>query len=452
MVVTSSRQEAVLYKQALDAYVTSQNYTNIRAMVAFSGEVELNDQKFNETNINPELKGREMRKAFDSNDYQIMIVANKFQTGFDQPKLCAMYVDKKLGGVECVQTLSRLNRTYPKKAEAGTFVVDFFNDPQDILDAFQPYYQTATLNDVSDPENVVTLFKKIMAERVFSSDTVDEFVTALLNKQSNAVLINIARVAVDTWNTRYETAVNQCQKSKQRIERTKKSQNLTLLPEYEKALEEAQKVQNQLEIFKKDLGTFTRLYEFMSQIVDFEDIEFEKLSIFARYLRHLLQEQITTEDEIDLSNIEMSHYRLSKAIAHDLELKVDADSPLDVGSGMGTGRGKVSKEEYFSKILQFINNLCDSNKLNEKDLLSLADATTQELENNSRVMLQISQNTKDKVMLGELPHVSENFLINSGQKFEELAIQILSDPHSKNMFDSLLYDHIREKQKLHLRQ
>ena len=179
IVVTNSRQEAVLYK---DVYVASQSYRNIRAMVAFSGEVELNDQKFNETNINPELKGREIRKAFDSNDYQIMIVANKFQTGLDQPKLCAMYVDKKLGGVECVQTLLHLNRTYPKKAETGTFVVDFFNDPQDILDAFQPYYQTAVLSDVSDPENVATLFKKIMVEKVFSSDTVDEFVTSLFNK------------------------------------------------------------------------------------------------------------------------------------------------------------------------------------------------------------------------------------------------------------------------------
>ncbi len=74
-----------------------------------------------------------MRKAFDSDDYQVMMVANKFQTGFDQPKLCAMYVDKKLGGVECVQTLSRLNRTYPSKAETGTFVLDFFNEPEDIL-------------------------------------------------------------------------------------------------------------------------------------------------------------------------------------------------------------------------------------------------------------------------------------------------------------------------------
>ena len=106
-------------------------------------------------------------KAFDTDDYQVMIVANKFQTGFDQPKLCAMYVDKKLGGVECVQTLSRLNRTYPGKADSGTFVLDFFNDPQDILNAFQPYYQTAELADVSDPDLIFDLFDKLRAADIF---------------------------------------------------------------------------------------------------------------------------------------------------------------------------------------------------------------------------------------------------------------------------------------------
>ncbi|MDG2671115.1 type I restriction endonuclease subunit R, partial [Vibrio parahaemolyticus] len=161
MVVTSSRKEAVRYKLAFDKYVAENSYAGIRAMVAFSGEVEFNaadpdstafmDRKFTEHNMNPDLKGREMRKAFNTDDYQVMLVANKFQTGFDQPKLCAMYVDKKLAGVECVQTLSRLNRIYPGKAECGTFVLDFFNDPQDILDAFQPYYQVAELEDVTDP-------------------------------------------------------------------------------------------------------------------------------------------------------------------------------------------------------------------------------------------------------------------------------------------------------------
>lgn len=135
MIVTSSRKEAVRYKLCFDKYIAEKGYQKIHALVAFSGDVEFNDkdpnaadligEKFTETNMNPNLKKRDMRIAFDSDDYQVMIVANKFQTGFDQPKLCAMYVDKKLAGVECVQTLSRLNRTYPNKAETGTFVLDF---------------------------------------------------------------------------------------------------------------------------------------------------------------------------------------------------------------------------------------------------------------------------------------------------------------------------------------
>jgi type I restriction enzyme R subunit len=118
MVVTSSRMEAVRYKLAFDKYVKDQCYQKIQAMVAFSGEVNdpgSSPEPFTEKNMNPGLNGRDMRKAFDTDDYQVMLVANKFQTGFDQPKLCAMYVDKKLNGVDCVQTLSRLNRTYPGK-------------------------------------------------------------------------------------------------------------------------------------------------------------------------------------------------------------------------------------------------------------------------------------------------------------------------------------------------
>jgi type I restriction enzyme R subunit len=185
MVVTSSRKEAVHYKHAFDKYIAEQGYGRIHAMVAFSGEVEftdkdpssaaLLDEKLTEANMNPALKDRDMRKAFDSDDYQVMIVANKFQTGFDQPKLCAMYVDKKLGGVECVQTLSRLNRTFPGKAETGTFIVDFFNEPEDILLSFQPYYQTAELADVTDPDVIFDLSGKLRVAGIFQWREVQQF-------------------------------------------------------------------------------------------------------------------------------------------------------------------------------------------------------------------------------------------------------------------------------------
>jgi type I restriction enzyme R subunit len=214
MVVTSSRKEAVRYKHGFDKYIIEKGYQNIHAMVAFSGEVEFTDkdpnsegligEKFTENNMNPNLKGRDMRKAFNSDDYQVMIVANKFQTGFDQPKLCAMYVDKKLGGVECVQTLSRLNRTYFGKAETGTFVLDFFNDPDDILKAFQPYYQTAELADVSDPNLIFDLAEKLRAAGIFTCHEVEQFCAAFFVKsKSNAAIANICKPAVERWQKRY---------------------------------------------------------------------------------------------------------------------------------------------------------------------------------------------------------------------------------------------------------
>src|SRR3989338_11013668 len=219
MVVTSSRKEAVRYKLGFDNYIAQKKYQKIHAMVAFSGEVEFSDKdpnasallgtKFNENNMNPNLKGRDMRKAFDSDDYQVMIVANKFQTGFDQPKLCAMYVDKKLGGVECVQTLSRLNRNYPGKAESGTFVLAFFNDPQDILAAFQPYYQTAELADVSNPDLVFELYEKLKSSGIFLWTEVEQFCLAFFTKnKSNAAISNICKPAVERWQKRYKSAVD----------------------------------------------------------------------------------------------------------------------------------------------------------------------------------------------------------------------------------------------------
>jgi len=222
MLVTSSRKEAVRFKLGFDKYIArkidDKGYQGIHAMVAFSGEVEFNEkdpnvegllgEKFTETNMNPNLKGRDMRKAFDSDDYQVMIVVNKFQTGFDQPKLCAMYVDKKLGGVECVQTLSRLNRTFPGKVETGTFILDFFNEPEDILESFQPYYQTAELDDVTDPDLIFDLFDKLRAADIFRWNEVEQFCnTFFVKSKSNAAIANICKPAVERWQKRYKSAI-----------------------------------------------------------------------------------------------------------------------------------------------------------------------------------------------------------------------------------------------------
>ncbi|MFM5687547.1 type I restriction endonuclease subunit R, partial [Aeromonas caviae] len=190
-------------------------------MAAFSGDIEEEGQSFNERNMNPELNGRDMRKAFDTQDYQVMLVANKFQTSFDQPKLCAMYVDKKLTGVDCIQTLSRLNRTYPGKE--STFVLDFVNDPQDVLEEFQKYFETATLDTVSDPNLVYDLFHKLKATGIFTWSEVEAFSDAYFDPKRGAeALPGYIKPAVERFTKRYKLAseaVRECRQMLKRIER-----------------------------------------------------------------------------------------------------------------------------------------------------------------------------------------------------------------------------------------
>lgn len=270
------------YKLLFDKYIQENGYDKLHSMVAFSGEVELNTkdpnsaglvgEKFTEVNMNPNLKGRDMRKAFDTDDYQVMIAANKFQTGFDQPKLCAMYVDKKLAGVECVQTLSRLNRTYPGKDFSGTYVLDFFNEPEEVLKAFQEYYQTAELIDVSNPDLIYDLSQKLRAFGIFKWSEVEQFCEAYLQKnKSNAAISNICKPAVDRWTVRYKSAVEAHQTASQMFERAKKSGDAVLIANTDKSLKECKKENDSLELFKKDHATFVRFYDFISQIVDYDD-------------------------------------------------------------------------------------------------------------------------------------------------------------------------------------
>ncbi|MDF9676507.1 DEAD/DEAH box helicase family protein [Acinetobacter baumannii] len=458
MVVTSSRKEAVRYKQAFDKYVAEQNYANIQAMVAFSGEVEFaeNDadsrhllgQKFTESNMNLNLKGREMRKAFDSDDFQVMIVANKFQTGFDQPKLCAMYVDKKLGGVECVQTLSRLNRIYPGKAESGTFVLDFFNEPQDILDAFQPYYQTAELADVSNPDIVYDLAEKLKAARIFLMTEVEQFVDAFYSiNKSNAALANICKPAMQRWQQSYTKAINDYDVTKNRLEITKRTGEPVLIANAENEFAEAKKARDALEIFKKDLGSFTRFYEFMSQIVEYNDKELEKISLFARNLRPLLREQAADEDVIDLSNVAMSHYRLSKIRQQDIQLKANStEHKLEPANDLGTAKPKNKNEEFLSVILQRVNEVFITDKLTDQDMINYVYTVADKMSENTKMMKQIQNNTREQAMLGEFDSALDDAVLDSNTAHNEQTMQLMSDPSKMRQFANIIYDVLASKE------
>lgn len=455
MIVTSSRKEAVRYKQSFDKYLVSKQsekgYQNIAAMVAFSGEVEFTEkdpnsvaligEKFTEANMNPGLKGRDMRKAFDSDDYQVMIVANKFQTGFDQPKLCAMYVDKKLGGVECVQTLSRLNRTYPSKAETGTFVLDFFNEPQDILDAFQPYYQTAELADVSDPDLIFDLHDKLRAAGIFQWHEVEQFCQAFFVKsKSNAAIGNICKPAVERWTHRYKSAVAAYKQARDMFERTKRTKDAVLIANAENSLKDCKQKKDALEIFKKDLGTFVRFYEFMSQIVDYDDKNLEKLSLYARNLRPMLREVESDEEEVDLSNVVLSHYRLSKIRQQDIKLKEDAEGyDLEPGDALGTAKAKDKKEEFLSEIVAKLNELFITDELTEADMVNYAYTVRDKVRENTLVMHQLANNTPEQAMLGDFPKAVDDAILGSSDAHQNQMMQLLSDPRKAEQFSKLIF-------------
>lgn len=452
MVVTGSRKEAVRYKLAFDNYIADHGYHRINAMVAFSGEVTFNDndpdsgallgEKFTEHNMNIGLKGRDLRKAFDSDDYQVMLVANKFQTGFDQPKLCAMYVDKKLTGVDCVQTLSRLNRTYKGKAESGTFVLDFFNDPDDILEAFQPYYETATLADVSDPDQVFDLYEKLRASQIFLWHEVEQFVEAFYSKnKSNAAISNICKPAVERWQKRYSQAREQAQHAKVMLERTKATGDVVLMTNAENDYKGFRADQDALEIFKKDLGTFTRQYEFMSQIVDYDDKELEKLSLYARNLQPLLRESMDNEDEVDLSNIVMSHYRVSKLHQQDLKLQEGkSEYQLDGGSGAGTATPKDKQEALLSQIIDRLNEVFAGEDFTDKDKVNFMNTIWDKVTENELVVKQFTNNSVDQIMLGGYPNAAEDAMFDAKGTFEDMTMHLLSNPNQFKQFIRLMLD------------
>ena len=380
-----------------------------------------------------------MRKAFDSDDYQVMIVANKFQTGFDQPKLCAMYVDKKLGGVECVQTLSRLNRTYLGKET--TFVLDFFNDPKEILDAFQPYYQTAQLADVSDPNLIFDLAEKLRAAGIFTWHEVEQFYAAFFVKsKSNAAIANLCKPAVERWQKRYQSAVDAFKQNKEMFERTKKTADAVLITNAENSVKDCKKEKDKLDIFKKDLGTFVRFYEFMSQIVDYDDTDLEKLCLFARHLRPMLRETFMEEDDIDLSDVALSHYRVSIIRQQDLKLQINAPKPLESANELGTATAKNIEEAFLSQIIARLNELFITDHLTDKDIVNYAYTIRDKIRENTLVMKQIEENTPEQAMLGNFPKAIDEAIMESGEAHQNQMMQLLSDPVKSASFAKVVFD------------
>ena len=383
-----------------------------------------------------------MRKAFDTGEYHIMIVAKKFQTGFDQPKLCAMYVDKKLGGLECVQTLSRLNRKHPGKEE--TYVLDFFNEPSDILEAFQEYYETAKLLDVSDPNLIWDIYDKLRATGIFLWTEVVQFSEVyFVRSKSNAAIANICKPAVDRWQHRYQQAKAEYEKHKGRFDHAKSINDATSIANAEGDLKEAKKELDAIGIFKADLVSLSRYYEFMSQICDYDSTDLERLSLYARHLAPLLREEAPTEDPIDLTSVALSHYRLSKIKQQDLMLVKEGGEGLTPGYDIGTGKAKSKEEEWLSQIIARLNELFITDGLTDQDLINYAHTIRDKISENERVMDQIANNSPEQAMLGDFGEALDEAVMDSSEAHQNQMTQYLNSPEIQERFRKLIFDMLR---------
>ena len=360
MVVVGSRVEAVRWQLAIDKYIKANNY-KIATLVAFSGEVsdpESGSDKFTETSktLNPNLRGRDISKAFDTDEYQILLAANKFQTGFDQPLLCGMYVDKRLAGIQAVQTLSRLNRSYSGTfgEKKTTYVLDFLNDPAEVLLAFKAYYATAELENVTDPNLVFNLRNKLDAQGHYDDFEVNRVVEVELNpKAKQSDLLAALEPVVNRLLTQYKQA-----QVRFRAAKTSKDS---------KAAQEANDELESLILFKRDVGTFQHVYTFLSQIFDYGNAAIESRYIFFKALLPLL-EFGREREEIDLSKVVLTHHNLKDKGKQAMVLGEGDQPKLPPLTESGSGSVQEKEKALLAEIIAKVNDLFDGD-LTEDDKL-----------------------------------------------------------------------------------
>ena len=376
MVVTGSRLAAVKYKQAFDRYIRDKGYSYIRALVAFSGTVEDPDHPgslFTEVAMNDGLPERELPERFAGETYRILIVAEKYQTGFDQPLLQTMYVVKKLAGVQAVQTLSRLNRTTPGKTR--TFVLDFRNEEDEIFKAFKPYYEATPVGENADPQKLNELHHTLLQAAIFTPQDVADFA---------AVWFKARRDPSGQDHKQMNAVLDRC---------------VMRFAEHD---EEAQ------EAFRGVLTAFRNLYSFLSQVLPYFDEELERLYAFVRNLGAKLPPpgdgvRFTLDDEVALK-----FFRLQQVSEGAIDLAAGEVDPLKGPTDVGTGRQKDA-DVVLSTLVDQLNERFGTD-FTEADQLFF-DQVRVTAECNEQVVEAAKANTE------------ENFAAFFGRVLDDLFIQ-----------------------------
>ena len=381
MVVLGSRVEAVRWKLAIDGYIKAKGYV-LGTLAAFSGEVndpESGEEPFTEAGgtLNPGLKGRGIREAFAGADFHLLLVANKFQTGFDQPLLCGMYVDRRLAGIQAVQTLSRLNRAHPGKDT--TYVLDFVNSSEEILTAFRTYYDTAELEGVTDPDIVLDLKAKLDASGHYDEFEVDRVAAVEMDpKSKQGDLIAAIEPVADRLLKRFKAA------QKRMLRATEQEDDV--------GAGEAKDELDALLLFRADMVAYQSAYSFLSQIFDYANTAVEKRSLFYKRLVPLLEFGREREG-VDLSKVTLTHHNLKNEGQRRLDVSGRDETKLTAMTGMGSGSVQEREKALLAEIIAKVNDLFGGDTT-DGDQLSYVTTLRDKMLESEILVTQAANNTK----------------------------------------------------------
>lgn len=378
MIVTSSRKHALRYYKAVERYCSKHGYDDVHALVAFSGKVIvsgedndiapddlLGEGEYTEANVNTGAKGKPLDEVLNGPAYQVVIVANKYQVGFDQPLLCAMYVDKRLDGVMAVQTLSRLNRTWAGKDRV--YVLDFVNDSEDILAAFKPYYEGAEIEQRTDPDLPNRLARQLDAEgldRIYTWAEVEQAAVAATDPEATHSAVV---AAIDPGSERFGD----------------------LLREAREAGDD--EAEQKLIGFRSNLTNYVKAYDFLSQVVPY-DLELENRSIYYR----LLAKRLRDENEsivVEIGNISLAKFKVDKVGTKTLNLGTGEATPLTPLAEMGTAEARERDQAHWSEIIDAINSLFADSGLSADDVVPEIESVLRDAKKDEHLVAKAKANS-----------------------------------------------------------
>ncbi|MAI61053.1 MAG: DEAD/DEAH box helicase [Micavibrio sp. TMED27] len=392
MVVTQSREHALKYYFAIKKYIESHHYGDLKALVAFSGEMDFEGETYTEADVNG-FAETELPKKFETSEYQLLIVAEKYQTGFDQPKLCAMYVDRKLDGLQAVQTLSRLNRTCANKER--TFVLDFQNTIEDIQNAFKPFFEATSVEDISDPNQIYELEGRIKAFSIIDEEEVNRFAEiyykGILDPHDRIKLEALVRNAVQRF-------------------------------EYEED-------EGKREEFRQLLKSYMRFYSFVAQVVRLEDTNLEKLFSYSAWLIKLLPSRdVPPEIEITEDMLRLQAFRVEEKEHGNASLQAGSTTALSSIKDFGAKTYTEDEEKALSEIIDNFNQR-HGTEFTKEDFLRFEQVNREILgDEDLREMLK---NNPPDVVFGAFSHAFFEGAIKLFQKDKQLQNIVMSDAQAR---------------------